>query len=158
MRMNRVKKPRGPGRRFQPGRSGNPGGRPKYSKLSHALREKLASPVSGDGRSYADVFAEILCDAGLKGDKAAIEMILQRTEGYPRQSFEVEDKTPELDRSRLNQQIAEMLAKRGLCLVRIPDAMEAGLAEEDSSPPLLPAAAEVADVPISEAPDRGRES
>jgi hypothetical protein len=138
--MNRSKKARGLGHRFQPGRSGNPGGRPKYSKLSHALREKLASPVPGDGRSYADVFAEILCDAGLEGDKAAIEMILQRTEGYPKQAVEVEEKTPELDRSRLNQQIAEMLAKRGLCLVRIPDATEAGLVEEEASPSLLPAA------------------
>ena len=146
--MDRIKKPRGPGRRFRPGQTGNPGGRPKYSKLSHALREKLASPVPGDGRSYADVFAEILCDAGLRGDKSAIEMILQRTEGYPRQAIEFEDKTPPIED-------AELLDR---AIDQILDEIEASaLAAKET--PLLAAGdtVDVVDIPISEAPGRGRE-
>lgn len=45
------KKPRGPGRRFQPGQSGNPGGRPKgYAGLAQAVREK----VGDDGAALID--------------------------------------------------------------------------------------------------------
>lgn len=46
-----TKKPRGPGRRFQPGQSGNPGGRPKgYAGLAAAVREK----VGDDGGKLID--------------------------------------------------------------------------------------------------------
>jgi hypothetical protein len=148
MLINRIKKPRGPGRRFTKGKTGNPGGRPKFSKLSHALRDKLASAVPGDGRSYADVFAEILCNAGLRGDKQAIEFIATRCEGYPGQSVDVKGTSrwsPEIEAmtpEELRANIIRLLnkAKGRLDAEREHSSEEFVSSEEEL--PLLEAAAE----------------
>jgi hypothetical protein len=80
--------------------------------------------------------------------------------GYPKQAVELEDKTPEVGDDDLDRHIGEMLAKLGLCLVKIPDAIDAGvIGKVEFSLPLLPTGnthAEVAnaDVAIPDTPDR----
>jgi hypothetical protein len=46
------------------GVSGNPGGRPKATPLSHACRELLVQPVPDDParRTYADAIAQMLAE------------------------------------------------------------------------------------------------
>jgi hypothetical protein len=85
-------KPFEPGNKFgfQPGQSGNPGGRPKTKVFSMAAREWLASPNA----EYPDLtnaeVAVIKCGAAaLDGDIAALRELLDRAEGRPRQAVEI---------------------------------------------------------------------
>lgn len=66
---------------FEPGHSGNPGGRPKV--LSEAYRAKLARIVPDDpeGRTYAEVMADSIALEVIKGDVAAAREIRSATEG-----------------------------------------------------------------------------
>jgi hypothetical protein len=81
------------GKGFQPGQSGNPGGRPKNAPLSHACRELLARAVPGDpeGRTYSEAIAGTLAERALAGDIRAAQEIADRAEGKPRQSLEIEN-------------------------------------------------------------------
>lgn len=74
------------------GVSGNPGGRPKRTTLTDALRELLAAQVPGDpeGRTHSDAIAEVLVKRALKGDVQAAREIADRTEGRPRQALAIE--------------------------------------------------------------------
>jgi Family of unknown function (DUF5681) len=74
--------------RFQPGRSGNPGGRPKTARLSQACRELLAAPVPRDpkGLTYAEAIAQMLAKKALDGDIRAAQEIADRAEGKPEPS------------------------------------------------------------------------
>ena len=68
---------------WQPGQSGNPGGRPRRTALTDALREKLDEPYLGDRahRTNAEVIAEKLVRAATKGNIQAIREIADRVEG-----------------------------------------------------------------------------
>ena len=81
---------------WQPGQSGNPGGRPKTAPLSHACRELLARPVPDDpeGRTYAEVIAEMLGKKAIEGDIRAAQEIADRAEGRARQSVEINATAP----------------------------------------------------------------
>jgi hypothetical protein len=130
------------------GQSGNPGGRPKFSKLSLALRDRLASVVPGTDETYAEAFARILCAAGLRGDKQAIEFIATRCEGYPQASVDVKGTSrwsPEIEAmtpEELRANIIRLLnkAKGRLDAEREHSSEEFVSSEEE--PPLLEAAAE----------------
>lgn len=72
--------------RWQPGQSGNPGGRPKASKaeLLAGMAETLSAPVNargGDGKAVelggleAGYFA--LCKKALKGDNGALFQVIK---------------------------------------------------------------------------------
>ncbi len=79
--------------KWQKGQSGNPTGRPK-DPVTALIREKLHSPSirGGDGSVADDVVLELLNIAftALPAEKMrAIEYMLNRTEGSPRQSVEV---------------------------------------------------------------------
>jgi hypothetical protein len=77
---------------WQPGQSGNPGGRPKKTLLTDAYRAQLAMPYPGDRkkRTYAQVIAEkIAKEAAKKGSVYAASEIADRTEGRPPQALEV---------------------------------------------------------------------
>jgi len=72
---------------FQPGQSGNPGGRPRslVATISEELRRLLRSECSEDPqrRTWAEVIAEKLCRMALEGNVQAINEIGDRTEGRP---------------------------------------------------------------------------
>jgi len=72
---------RGEAHRFNPGQSGNPGGR--TAKLSEASRVKLASVIPGDpeGRTYAEGIANKLARLAIKGDIRAAQELADRAEG-----------------------------------------------------------------------------
>ena len=72
---------------FQPGQSGNPGGRPKKLPITDAIREELEREVTG-GLSLAHAIARKLVRLALEGDMDAIREIADRTEGKPRQRIE----------------------------------------------------------------------
>lgn len=72
--------------RFQPGQSGNPGGRPKGRSIAAILRELLDQTELGgqkipDGKRAADMLGEALLKHALKGDIRHIQEVLNRTEG-----------------------------------------------------------------------------
>jgi hypothetical protein len=131
------------GRPFTKGKTGNPGGRPKFSKLSIALRAKLASCVPNSDETYAEAFARILCKAGLRGDRKAIEFISARAEGYPVASASLEITTPEVADDQLPQRIADLINRaRELSALRDGSEDELELRVEDSQPLLPPAASD----------------
>ncbi len=74
------------GRRFRKGQSGNPNGRPK-DPLAEELRKRWAK--RGRISQLADAL-EAAIDAGdtLKGDKVALQILLDRTEGKVPQPVE----------------------------------------------------------------------
>jgi len=75
---------------FQPGRSGNPHGRPKKRTLSEELRARAEEQYAGrDDATYARTVAEKLFDLAVAGEIAAIKEIFDRLEGRPRQAIEL---------------------------------------------------------------------
>ena len=85
------------GNRWQPGESGNPGGRPKYKPISDKLRVLLDSPYTEDGRTYADHIAKTIVDdlldpaGNLKHgfNNALLKELLERVEGNVKGEIEV---------------------------------------------------------------------
>jgi hypothetical protein len=85
------------GHGFFPGKSGNPGGRPRTSGLLAALRARVAE-VGPDGRTVEEQLANVLVEEGLHGKNrlAAVEVIFNRLEGRARQQIDVADVTGQL--------------------------------------------------------------
>ncbi len=79
------------GKKFPPGSSGNPNGRPRLTRLSEALRQQLAeiSP-DADEQSIAEEIAKTLIKLALSGDVQAIREIADRTEGKPKQAIDLD--------------------------------------------------------------------
>jgi hypothetical protein len=79
--------------RRQPGRSGNPGGKPKTAAFARACREVLSAAVPGDadGRTYAQAIAGMLAEKARAGDVRAAMELADRTGGRARQSIEIEN-------------------------------------------------------------------
>lgn len=81
---------RGAAFRWQPGQSGNPGGRPAFKKLSEACREILSSALPNDSsRTYAEAIAEVLARSALRGSVVAASELADRAEGKAHQSVEM---------------------------------------------------------------------
>ena len=98
---------------WKPGQSGNPGGRPRRDAITGALREQLASQTNspdGGSETIADAIAAALIKHALRGDVRAIREIADRTEGRPRQQFNIEasatfsDSSPKYDFSRFSDE------------------------------------------------------
>jgi hypothetical protein len=72
------------------GVSGNPGGRPKKTAVTDALRGLLAQVAPGDkeGRTCAEAVAEVLIKQALLGNAQAAREIMDRTEGRSRVASE----------------------------------------------------------------------
>ncbi len=68
---------------FQPGQSGNPGGRPKSKPWADAIKRAL------DKRSDLDAIAEKLVDAAASGDLPALRELGDRLDGKPAQAVTV---------------------------------------------------------------------
>ena len=66
--------------RFQPGRSGNPGGRRKSASLTAILREIFDAELP-DGRTVAERFVEAMIARAMAGDSALIREIFNRVDG-----------------------------------------------------------------------------
>jgi hypothetical protein len=79
------------GKKFPPGISGNPSGRPKLTRLTDALREQLAE-INPDApeETVAEEIAKTLIKLALSGDVQAIKEIGNRTEGLPKQSIDLD--------------------------------------------------------------------
>lgn len=79
----------GPGKPFQKGQSGNPGGRPKTKPLTDSLRKELAKKAPGTQLRQGELAVWKLVQMGLAGDMAALKEIFNRIEGTPVQATEV---------------------------------------------------------------------
>jgi hypothetical protein len=75
--------------RFQPGKSGNPKGRPPRSNpnpISDVLRERLAQALPDSrGRTYAEIIADKIIESAVFGSTRSINLLLDRVEGRPAQ-------------------------------------------------------------------------
>lgn len=81
-------------RPFQPGQSGNPGGRPKTKPITDAIKERLARISPDDPRTDAQRLADVIVDGALGGDIQFIKELLNRVEGKVAEII-VTDLTPE---------------------------------------------------------------
>jgi uncharacterized protein DUF5681 len=82
----------GPGNshRFQKGVSGNPGGRPRRSRLSEAIIEKLAEVFPAESETtIADFIAGALVKEALKGNVQAAKELADRSEGRAPQKLDI---------------------------------------------------------------------
>src|SRR5438094_590863 len=71
--------------RFQPGQSGNPGGRPK-ALISDATRDWLKIVDPKTGKTNAELVAIAQGKKALKGETAAYNALGDRSEGKPAQT------------------------------------------------------------------------
>jgi len=79
-----------PATRFKPGESANPGGRPKWAKISEAMRRfGDAGSVPNNPKTVAEqLAAAAIRRARTKSDRA-LELVMDRTEGKVPQAHEV---------------------------------------------------------------------
>jgi len=116
------KKPGGiTGKGFRPGQSGNPGGRPKKTRLSDATREWLEEIDPKTGKTNAQIVAEAQGESAKKGNTAAYNAIADRTEGKARQAFELsgpDGADIPVDLKLIDEEIAELLLGAGLTNLR----------------------------------------
>ena len=78
------------GRPFQPGESGNPGGRPKSSIYADAVRKVLSQELPADlraneqdKRTFAEAIAEQIARMALAGNLSAAQELANRSDGTP---------------------------------------------------------------------------
>lgn len=73
--------------RFQPGKSGNPKGRPPRSNpspISDVLRARLTQAFPNSrGKTYAEIIADKIIESALFGSTRSINLLLDRVEGRP---------------------------------------------------------------------------
>jgi len=81
---------------FQPGVSGNPGGRRKEKLWHHAIKKAVleTDPLSTDGRLRLDALAQALVAAGLAGDVAAMREVGDRIDGKVPQALVGDEDEP----------------------------------------------------------------
>lgn len=99
--------------RFKPGQSGNPGGRPKEKPVTDELRRLMDREVPNDreGRTYAEVLAQAILHAALKGKVDAARELLDRIEGRVPHSVAAVVETPRenLTREQVEERLREIL-------------------------------------------------
>ena len=115
--------------RFQPGRSGNPKGRPKGSRsvgaiLQHIIRQKIAVTENGKTRwmSTLEVMFRRLANDALRNDARAMKLLLSLVDRYcdsPETALPLGDMLAE-DRAILAQYLPE-LANSDPALPTSPD-------------------------------------
>lgn len=95
--QNKVKMGQRGNPNWAKGISGNPGGRPKHTVLTDALRRAVKQPCEDDedlplprGKAkVADRIARQMCNAAANGDVNAARLIWDRLEGKPRQETDI---------------------------------------------------------------------
>ena len=78
--------------RFKKGQSGNPGGRPKGSGVTGALRRLLQE--MHQGRPIEELIAERWLKDALAGKPVSLQMLLERTEGKVTDKLDVNANGP----------------------------------------------------------------
>lgn len=73
---------------WQPGQSGNPGGRPRRKPITDAYKE-LLNAEDGKGNTGAQALAWSILRKALLGDVAAAKEITDRVEGTVRQAMDI---------------------------------------------------------------------
>ena len=74
---------------WEPGQSGNPAGRPRFSLLS-IVKEELQKIAEEDKEQFArQMIREYLKDAKASNDGVAIRDLIDRVDGKPKQSLEI---------------------------------------------------------------------
>ncbi|HEY6329044.1 MAG TPA: DUF5681 domain-containing protein [Blastocatellia bacterium] len=77
---------------FQPGQSGNPGGRTKSGgyPLSDRIRANMTTPLPGDprGRTLGELIADNVSESAARGDFKSLLQVFDRVEGPPRRRAE----------------------------------------------------------------------
>ena len=81
------------GLRLPKGVSGNPGGRPRKTKLTDATRQWLEQVDEKTGLTNAMLVAAAVGKKALKGSHEAFKVIADRAEGRPAQSIELSRET-----------------------------------------------------------------
>lgn len=109
-----AKKPPPPEKRFKPGQSGNPGGRPKLpedikearklnqveleriiNKYLAMDREAVKTAISAPGTPMMELMvASIVAQAAQKGDHQRLDFVLNRLVGKVKEQIEVKNVTP----------------------------------------------------------------
>ncbi|MBM7483333.1 ribosomal protein L17 [Bradyrhizobium sp. USDA 3686] len=74
---------------FEPGTSGNPGGRKKEKKFTNALNLALAEEIDKDGTKTTKlrIIADRLVTEAMSGESWAIQQVMDRIEGKPAQAI-----------------------------------------------------------------------
>lgn len=93
---------KGPGRPFQPGQSGNPGGRPKSEVSITAWLKKICAD-----ENEAEALARAIINQAKEGNSAAIKAVLDRVDGAVVQEVRAKVETA----SDLNDLTCEQLAE-----------------------------------------------
>lgn len=79
---------------FQPGKSGNPAGRPKRKPITEAMLAELAKPHGRQGKTKLEAMVSNMVTFAISGrSKEAVEVfkiILSYTDGLPVQTVEVD--------------------------------------------------------------------
>jgi len=83
---------------FKPGKSGNPGGRPKGTSLTSAMRKRLGEIAPQaivtklglpEGATWRDVLVETTVRAAVADDSPARKLVWEYCEGAPKQTLDV---------------------------------------------------------------------
>lgn len=91
---------------FKPGQSGNPGGRPKKTKITDATREWLEQVDERTGKTNAELVAEAQGKEAIRGNTSAYNAMADRTEGKPSQSINLSGEIG-LDLETINAKLSE---------------------------------------------------
>lgn len=91
---------------WKPGASGNPSGKSKMKLLSDDLRRLLTQNPARIRR-----VTEKLVEMAEEGDLTAIQMLMDRMEGKPVQSIEIDQTVTQLPREQRFARLLEMQAK-----------------------------------------------
>jgi hypothetical protein len=106
---------------FQPGQSGNPGGRRKKPLIVEALEEIGAA---NDSEKAKKVAARLYSSA-LQGSVPAAKLIVEYLHGKPKRAEEDAKKEPTLTKDQVDRQLAELLRdpqlKQRLAKLMAPD-------------------------------------
>jgi hypothetical protein len=88
---------------FQPGKSGNPGGRPKTKRLTDAYMRLLSNPAN------ADKLAKVIFDLACQGNVLAAREIADRVEGRVLQGVRMEGELGVLGPEERKQRVLDIL-------------------------------------------------
>lgn len=92
-----------PQNQWKPGKSANPGGRPKRSWTWSGLLEQVANEIEGtSGKPFKELVTKRLFVAAVNGDVHAMKEIFNRMEGLPRQGIDL-DVTSSLEEEAENE-------------------------------------------------------